>query len=947
MQKNPLEKKKYNYNKSSYQLKIIYPFIKGIPPSSNWSNHFTSLLFSEGKYLIYISNSFIIILDLIKKRFSQILSSYKISSKDKPNILISLDKEKFLSILNSGDIVIFELNEESNFIEDLNTYKYEQICKKVKCGLYDKEQKIIIVSNEDKIYGYSFEYEDNCNINKIYEIDNVNEKEYFITDMILIKKNSNSDNNYLAVCNNVGNIIIYKYDNIKCFQMLIINTMKKENIYNIIYNNKNDLLISISKSGTLNIYNLIISQNDNMQYNLIFSLTNKFNDQTINELYLYFSICFINLNYLLITSNQGRIFIYDIKNNSFKEIAENPHKNSIYSILLNNNFNQVFFFSSDYKISLFDLINKKGEPYLNFAMCINTIPSKARIIEQYGNKIYFLYQIQHTLYINSYDVKKDKNTLDTIQNEVKIKNDSNINININNINKEKNHLNYNLDFCKLIDDERFLLINKNNEIMIYNIEKEECENKLLLLNSNNIIIDILYENDILYILYKSGLIIIYNIISKKIEKYKISNIIEKGNLLYIENNQIVISLKEDKTELIKFYIMKNYFFVKLKEIKSPNNEFFSYQYLFSNYNFFYFYSTGFDLQIFYMNLNNQNDILKNTKCNQIKYEEYLERINKLKDSIKYLNEKSYEFNSIFQKSDVNKNNSKMISLMINENFDFICSFSDGSIMYYALGIDTRYKTNYIVNKIIYKYLIKSNFMSISNAIFINYNKSNNIYNNSLIATTSAEQSLKIIDISKCNILNINFEPTPNSNQKSNISKSNNYIINKSFTNIFSNYFFTQPMKEAKKFSENFSLPYDINNSSIEVLIYSYFDNNEENNFSSIKKIIEYANNKNNNKKQNSEYVENICGFFMKQENIKNNLIFEVEKNDDTIINTLIESFCYVEVLLYVKMKNLGLNIFIECLEKIKKSIYLKQFYQVTKIEKIIEYYKNNFNINAK
>ena len=141
MQKNSLEKKKYNYNKSSYQLKIIYPFIKGIPPSSNWSNHFTSLLFSEGKYLIYISNSFIIILDLIKKRFSQILSSYKISSKDKPNILISLDKEKFLSILNSGDIVIFELNEEGNFIEDLNTYKYEQICKKVKCGLYDKEKK--------------------------------------------------------------------------------------------------------------------------------------------------------------------------------------------------------------------------------------------------------------------------------------------------------------------------------------------------------------------------------------------------------------------------------------------------------------------------------------------------------------------------------------------------------------------------------------------------------------------------------------------------------------------------------------------------------------------------------------------------------------------------------------------------------------------------------------
>ena len=52
----------------------------------------------------------------------------------------------------------------------------------------------------------------------------------------------------------------------------------------------------------------------------------------------------------------------------------------------------------------------------------------------------------------------------------------------------------------------------------------------------------------------------------------------------------------------------------------------------------------------------------------------------------------------------------------------------------------------------------------------------------------------------------------------------------------------------------------------------------------------------------------------------------------------------MECLLYIKYKNLGLNVFIQTLEKIKKSIYLKQLIQAMKIEKIIQYYKNNFNI---
>ena len=250
-------------------------------------------------------------------------------------------------------------------------------------------------------------------------------------------------------------------------------------------------------------------------------------------------------------------------------------------------------------------------------------------------------------------------------------------------------------------------------------------------------------------------------------------------------------------------------------------------------------------------------------------------------------------------------------------------------------------------RLIYKYQIKVNFLPINDSLFLN-KINNNEGNNFFFVTTSAEQSLKITDPSNCNILNINFEPKTNSilnnnNIIVNQNVNNNYIINKSFTNLFSNYFFTQSTKEVKIFSDNFSLPENIYTCSIEVLIFSYF-NEEEKNKLSIKKIIEYAIIKNKNKKQDSEYIDEICDYFLQKEKTNNKLIFNEEKNYREIIDYLIEFFCYVECLLYIKYKNLGLNVFIQTLEKIKKSIYLKQLIQAVKIEKIIQYYKNNFNI---
>ena len=278
----------------------------------------------------------------------------------------------------------------------------------------------------------------------------------------------------------------------------------------------------------------------------------------------------------------------------------------------------------------------------------------------------------------------------------------------------------------------------------------------------------------------------------------------------------------------------------------------------------------------------------------------------------------------------------------------ICSFSDGSIMYYVLDIDENNPNNYIINKIIYKYLIKVSFLSVNDAIFINnVNNDEKNSNNFLFATTSSEQSLKITNPTDCNILNIHFQPNlkiNSNNINTSLGLNNNYIINKSFTNLFSNYFFTQSTKEAKIFSDNFSLPEDINSSSIEVLLYSYFENNKEKNMDSAKIIIEYAIKKNKNKKENSKYIEEVSNFFTQKEQTDNKLIFGVEKDLNIIMDSLINYNCYVECLLFIKYKNLGLNTFIQTLERIKKSIYIKQLFQATKIEKIIQYYKNKFNI---
>lgn len=135
------KRSKGNKNKSG-ALKTLMQHSKGLPPSCNWSNSFSSI--KQGKYLLYIANSYIIVIDTAIKSFEQILSSNKIVGSDKPNILLSLSLTSFLSITDQGLVVIFNQKQRPNngfiFIEEFNLYANSINMQSADCNAYPREK---------------------------------------------------------------------------------------------------------------------------------------------------------------------------------------------------------------------------------------------------------------------------------------------------------------------------------------------------------------------------------------------------------------------------------------------------------------------------------------------------------------------------------------------------------------------------------------------------------------------------------------------------------------------------------------------------------------------------------------------------------------------------------------------------------------------------------------
>ena len=78
---------------------------------------------------------------------------------------------------------------------------------------------------------------------------------------------------------------------------------------------------------------------------------------------------------------------------------------------------------------------------------------------------------------------------------------------------------------------------------------------------------------------------------------------------------------------------------------------------------------------------------------------------------------------------------------------------------------------------------------------------------------------------------------------------------------------------------------------------------------------------------------------------KFDLIYEKNFNTNKIINFLLKNENYIECILYIKIKNLGIETFLYTLEKIKYCLYLKQnIIQIIKIQKIIDVHLKYYNI---
>jgi WD40 repeat protein len=310
------KKNKSKIKTNNNSLKTLYQHLKGIPPSPNWGNKYSSIIFKD-KYLIYISNSFIIVIDLENKVFSQILSSNIIATNDRLNVICSINEQIFI-ITNLGKLIIYQII-NNKFVEDLDCENKFNINfnLNVKCFDYIENNNIIYTSNNSNFEIYNLL---NDSIKKLISIPFKDDN-----SIMIIKHLIHNNKIYITLGLKNGTIEIFLIENSETFQSILKIESKKNMIFSLDY--LNEILFSIDKNGTLKAYKIDF---ENKTFEILFIEKDKYNDKSINEIYLYFSIFCISNNKIIISSNQGRIFIYNYETKENKEISENPHKSSIF-----------------------------------------------------------------------------------------------------------------------------------------------------------------------------------------------------------------------------------------------------------------------------------------------------------------------------------------------------------------------------------------------------------------------------------------------------------------------------------------------------------------------------------------------------------------------------------------------------------------------------------------
>ena len=103
-------KTKPSKNTTNSRMKSLFPKTlfrhkNGIPPSATWGNRFNAVV--HNKNLLYIANSNIVYIDLIKKDFVQIFTSNLLSQKERPSMIVEIDSKNILIVTESGRCLIF------------------------------------------------------------------------------------------------------------------------------------------------------------------------------------------------------------------------------------------------------------------------------------------------------------------------------------------------------------------------------------------------------------------------------------------------------------------------------------------------------------------------------------------------------------------------------------------------------------------------------------------------------------------------------------------------------------------------------------------------------------------------------------------------------------------------------------------------------------------------
>jgi hypothetical protein len=438
------QKSHKNKNKPfSHSIKSTMSHMRGLPPAPNWGNKFTAIIFEEN--LLYISNNYIINIDLIKKEFYQMINSNYIDEvKEKFILIANLSSEIFLAVTCKSKFIIFQKYYNTTNLEDKRVY-FKEIKKFyfAEINLLDsrneensfrlqslkvilKDNLILCGDNQGNLHMLKFINKTSTKSNtQIEEVElkylysiMIGSLKNYITDILIIK-------NLLIFSTSGGDIVKYSLykDNLSKIQDSLkegnVNmTVKQEKFimsldYLEIDENK-FILVSIDKNGSLSIYLLENYSNEistNINNKLLLFEKNKFNDKSIQENYVYFTAKFLyegnSCVKLLVTSNLGKIYISDFSLSEllegkiipqYKEITDNPHEMVIFNILPYKN--KLIFISADNQISFFK------SPEILFEYDIKTLGSVIKSLHHnYLSNSIYLFSEKNSIIQYNYNKK--------------------------------------------------------------------------------------------------------------------------------------------------------------------------------------------------------------------------------------------------------------------------------------------------------------------------------------------------------------------------------------------------------------------------------------------------------------------------------------------------------------------------------------------------------------